>query len=144
MFKKQQQQYPLALVVHNLITSNTSRVKMIRMDQNRYLRESHLTKRLWRSREAVHQRPSSSKIIAQPVEEVVLASNYQMMKTKTAMIKRMLSNQKKTMKVMMTIIKTVATSARRLAVYYAVMDALKLHISLALASRSRLKEIGIA
>lgn len=144
MFKKQQQQYPLALVVHNLITSNTSRVKMIRMDQNRYLRESHLTKRLRRSREAVHQRPSSSKIIAQPVEEVVLASNHQMMKTKTAMIKRMLSNQKRTMKVMMTIIKTVATSARRLAVYYAVMDALKLHISLALASRSRLKEIGIA
>lgn len=73
-----------------------------------------------------------------------LASNHQMMKMKTAMMKKMLSNQKRTKKVMRTIIKTDATSARKLAVYYAVMDVLKLHISLALASRSRLKEIGIA
>ena len=73
-----------------------------------------------------------------------LENNHQMMIIKRAMMKRILNSQKKMKKVVKMIIKTVATFARRLAVCYAVMDALKLHILLALALRSPLKEIGIA
>lgn len=131
------------LVVLNLTTSNTSRVKMIRMNQSPHLKKNLQTKKLSKNREVVHPKLNNSqqKIVLLG-EGMELADNLLRRKTKIAMTKKMLNSQRKRVRKM--IIKIAAIFVRKQVVFFVVMAALKQHTLHALVSRNHLKEIGIA